>query len=1232
MSLVLELYVLHDARSKIQYINHNPIITVIELYDFIMDASLSSSRYSREGNANGGSYRGRGFRGGQHSSYRGGGPVRFDGASQSRQSARYAPYPARGAGRFHGLPQQQQQHQNQYYQPQSPPVTVDSSAVMIQTLTSMIAQMGDWAAAVKRLTELEPMDPTMMQQPQRGVVRILAKNIQDLVEFLCTEKNAPLFLTFDKSPTSSSIQDVAGPLVTLIVSCSATMPTQTSCYAGLTLAVEEYLAERQAIESESEASSTIQPTWKFEYQGFAQRCIDYACHRLFTHVDTILGLHTTMMNPKDFEDIFVDTFLRCKLILRYLALLTQVGLLTSYSGHEETILSMHPSSKDDLVMDESAHPWETVSTSMTLTHVLVLLTQCAKNAATKTTSSTASHNLWTNVSVLLSHLVLSTIPYGMSCIPSHVVYKILDEMESFLFSSHNSTLVTNRGESSPRYKSPFAPGKGIHAILLEHEQKDDPIDPAMDDEEEEEEEEEEDEGPVCADSLQDLFRTIRKLTQGFYDSMSCSSNNVLSTMTQFCFLWDQPWACLSRPSSDTNTNMNLEEQDKSPLVYTGKSMYMTLPHSCQFASILLSVKNAEKQLTSSSFQCHRIDGVIFGRLAMFENLADEENEETGGSPQEEINEILTPMDSYIKTFKSTDRYFLNDVTRDVLIAYRPKVSDTGIEKGSCKEAAEQLWAVHFLFSPKDHPSHGSQDFIQGIEYGIIETLLALLIQSPSTTLSNSCPLSHIYLSRVVLELIKYQPQVITPCLAVAVSITFEHVIPTLTPQARENFTKWFAFHLNNTDYQWSSDCWNLWAPYAVKGLATFHDQDASEEEDAVHSKRNSRGEFVSDAVHFMMELVSSPDIVATECIPHQRALVEFIGSSFHESGSVANKASNPVIATVEKALMDKIWKQKEDPTSIADYLIKETASLCQDDGAWLRTGMIIRSLFHPATSYRLRLDGYINSALEDVSHTSSSEDNTNDVLRDIGDTLLRYKNVIIAAVTRDASGDDSEGNAIQVVKGFFKGIFHALSRNVTGEGGNHESPGNDADDDRKMEGHVFIITEVKKLLSFSDSLFHACLVMLVKVDVVNEFSVLRWSLGDTRLECSPDNIHRVSDQWWKQTAAAISIGVSTRMIATDPDVSDIGKLFTIRVTLVTDFVKEMLKCASKFVEEMTVKQINPKHPSAWEVDLNEGLKNLKSLSIGFVISAVRDVKDISNHLKNSNASSVEELVESLGLK
>ena len=1218
-----------------------------------MDASLSSSRYNRESHTNNsGGYRGRGSRGGHHSSsYRGGGgggggggPVRYNNNHQN--SVRYAPYQARGGGRFHGSPPNHHHHHQQ--QPVTVPAApvVDPATVMIQTLTSMIAQMGDWSAAAKRVNELEFMDTsssttptttTTQQQPlQRDVVRILAKNIQDLVEFLCTEKNASIFLTFDDKTTaatassSSSSTDTttttttrldhaAGPMVSLIISCTATMPTQTLCYAGLTLAMEEFLTERQVQNTESSTTTTTtaiqSPTWKANYQGFAQRCIDYACHQLFTDLDILLGLQEDF-NPSNFEDIFVDTFLRCKLILRYLAILTQLGILTAYVGHEEKILSIYYISNEEVDnnnhMDDDHYDMENRTKPMSLTHVLAFFTQCAKNAWTRTTTSNTCRKLWTNVSVLLSTLVLSTIPYAMSCIPSHFIYMLLDEMESFLFSSSTHSTDIDRAQH-PRYKSPFTPGKGMYAILLEHEQRDDPIDGSiMDEEQEDEDDDDEDEadGPVCADSLQDLFRNIRKLTQGFYDSMSCSSNDSLANMTQFCFLWDQPWSCLSRTSSDSSMNIREPEQnDNRQLVYTGKSIYMIPPQSSRFLSIFSNVKNSDQILTMTAFQCHRIDGVVFGRLAMFENLADDDDED---QPADQTDNTQTPMDIYIKSFNTTDRYFLNDVVRDVLIAYRPKVTVTGVEKGSCKEVAEQLWSIHYLFSPKNQLPNSAQNWIRGIEYGMIESLMTLVLQSPSTALSNSSPLSRIYLSRVILELIKHQPRIITPCLAVAVSLIFEHVIPTLTPCARENFTTWFSFHLTNTDYQWSSDCWNLWAPYAVKGLVNENDKDALEDSSPILSKRNCRGEFVSDAVHIMMELVASPDIVATECIPHQRALVEFIGSSFHES--VTNKVHSPTLEDVEQALMEKIWKHKEDPSSIEDYLLKETTSLCQEERTWLRTGLITRSLFYPASTYRVRLDGYMKSALEDA--TISSENETNDILRDVGDTLQRYKNVIIAALTRDTSV-----------------VSDVLSRSVSGGQVDDLAVGNKLEEDKnKMEGYFFVITEMKRIMSFSDSLFHACLVMLVKMGIISEFSVLRWSLGERGLESSSDCYRRITKQWWKLSASVMSAGISTRMMTTDLDVTDDGKLLTLRITLVTDFVKEMLTYASEFIDKENLQQQHLKQPSAGEVELKEGLKTLKNLSVGLVISAIKEDKHIGDYLKNSNSVSVENLVESFGLK
>merc|ERR1711957_701112 len=109
-------------------------------------------------------------------------------------------------------------------------------------------------------------------------------------------------------------------------------------------------------------------------------------------------------------------------------------------------------------------------------------------------------------------------------------------------------------------------------------------------------------------------------------------------------------------------------------------------------------------------------------------------------------------------------------------------------------------------------------------------MFGLIVQS-----REQCAVRHTYLSRVLLELTRLRPLLISPALAVAMTNVFGDYMPALVPIARDNISRWFAFHLTNTDYQWPSAYWQMLEPYATS------------------TKPSSRGEFARRAIQVMVE-------------------------------------------------------------------------------------------------------------------------------------------------------------------------------------------------------------------------------------------------------------------------------------------------------------------------------------------------------------------------------------------
>ena len=182
----------------------------------------------------------------------------------------------------------------------------------MKQLSVMVSRVGEYKAETAAATTDEST------QTLRPVVAAIAKNISDLTKVVSKTSNLPTFLKFLPPPPAKEEstgmgfqrpppkpEDQAGPMAHLIVSCAATLPLQTPCYAALTLSVHAY----------SHNSSQ-------EYAGFANRCVTYAMQRLSHDMDTLFlvsNSHVSEARPK--------IACRIKLMLRYLALLGKLQVI-----------------------------------------------------------------------------------------------------------------------------------------------------------------------------------------------------------------------------------------------------------------------------------------------------------------------------------------------------------------------------------------------------------------------------------------------------------------------------------------------------------------------------------------------------------------------------------------------------------------------------------------------------------------------------------------------------------------------------------------------------------------------------------------------------------------------------------------------------------------------------------------------------------------------------------------
>jgi len=1079
----------------------------------------SSSHRRGGGGRGGGRGRGRGYNNNnrhRHHPYRrddhGGGRYGGGGGGRRHNDRNDGGGGRRGGGRHHGGNNNRgpRQPANRFT---TETKSVDPQYAMMKQLTAMVAKMGDLGGAAEVAATMgddvnnNSEAAVVMMRP---VVKAIGMNVSDLVEVLCGPQNAQLFLKFgdDESATTTTANnddnneeaneggdiaamnlndgeakeenDVkvinatkqAGTLSTLLVSCAYGLPLQTPSYAALTLGVD--------VKAPKET-----------HAGFAGRCVDLAMRCLGRDLDMALecrvasgvGAHakgddgiTIGENDKDNVRCLaertggcgngnqIDAYYRAKFLLRYLAYLTKIGIVAAEDGGDQSFLGL-----------------------------LQMLAQAATNAAhASANSNDEKKRALGRASRVLASLILSVLPYAMNNANAGGEKGLSSDTISDLVDVIESNVV---GQTS-NYSSDYDPGSGPLSILLKGELDDAHLAGEMEEEEEDEEEEEEeeengDQPAPCADTLQDLLRTVRKLVSS-------------SSSTRFALLGDSPWLALTMDAQSSS----MEEQEKVPMEYSGEQLVLDLvggeEDRCKSVPYLLSIDNADD---SVEIICRSLDGVVFGRLAIFDAPSDggDDDEED----EEDAEETNPNLESYTKSYSLGDRFFLADAIRDVLMCHRPMVSDAGADRNNAKEVAEQVWSISHLFLGADS---GDDSSSKGIEFGIIETLISLIVQCTpqGSGMPSSSPLNeHVYLSRVLLELTKLKPSLIPQAIVLAVSGMFEDFMPSLTTTARDNLGHWLSFHLTNTDYQWPKSYWEHWAPYAAI------------------DQRNSRGDFVAVALWSMATLSpEGPETVARECLP--------AGTSLVQSVFLNHKRSNVDVSSTETDLINRIWDTSEDPDSIrqhiiSDELLESYGSTIRsiDDNVdnsmsqpkvWWRTRLATRALFHPVSRENTRMISLAEKAwkkkasadgdndMEDEHPAEDGRDETEDILADLSDAIARFKPVLLAAVARDADAYDSE---------------------ATGK----------VDDDKLlMAGEVSILSEIGSLVSAWDSTAIFSLIeCLMKNQIVSSLAVATWALCD-----NADESTNVSPQWWKVVSLAVNKAITDALSKVESSSTDLG--------------------------------------------------------------------------------------------
>ena len=664
---------------------------------------------------------------------------------------------------------------------------------------------------------------------------------------------------------------------------------------------------------------------------------------------------------------------------------------------------------------------------MTVVGLLCVLVDAATAAAEQ-------HNN-INVVGILAVLVLSTLPYIKDYASAELVNeKIIQPLES-IFES---------------YKSTFTPGTGITSILLKEEQQEEDGD---DDEEEDDDDDDDDEGSsgqIC-DSLQDLMRATNFIRNG--------------EPTRFGLLTDSPWKGLTKQVAPI---VDGEQSEPQAVTYVEEPLYLAFTRSCQALGLLLQGEGNLK------LQCYSLEGVVFGRLPIFGSPPDPEDEDDEEDMDQEAKKN-EQLHAFTKGYTRLDRFFVAEALRECIISHESHVGKTGTLRGSAKHVAEELLSICFVFS-------GGETAAIGMEYAILETLLGLLSQC-----TESGSLRHIYLSRVILELTRLQPSRLSPALALAMTNLFQDYLPALSPTARENMSRWFSFHLINTDYQWPSAYWSHWEPYVVS------------------NKPGSRGSFVRSVLNLMTDNLSNPDLLVTECLPKDSALADHLFGISKTQAAVAPEDSP--ISSFEREVQRRLWDENEDPEILTAYLVGDdiastvggtmNSAVGDFNQIFWRTGVLTRAILDPARQEHERLKGSIDRARQPSDDMMDDDGaNAKDASSVVGDCIARYYEALSAAITKDVQDMDDS------------------------------TRGHKSQSELIVYAEAYLLGQVDSVASYSRGLMVNLVKTLFASRVVSGLGVIQWALGDTGVDMGSK---KVVERWWAYASIAAKMCVTSAL-------------------------------------------------------------------------------------------------------
>lgn len=615
-------------------------------------------------------------------------------------------------------------------------------------------------------------------------------------------------------------------------------------------------------------------------------------------------------------------------------------------------------------------------------------------------------------------------------------------------------------------------------------------------------------------------------------------------------------------------------------------MHLTIFPTCKSLTMLLFTGGQEDHqdpaVGSSSAQSpllllllskDDLTGAVFGRLPIFgpppnlqeDDKDDEEedmdnNDNPGAASAANKNIRLA---AYQKGFGVTDRFFVGEAVRDILLSHEPSVSDSGVERGSVKSAAEHVWSLAQLMTKSDDDDDALSAVNRvGTEYAIVETLFSLIAQCSQQ--HGASAFSLVYLSRVVLELTRLQPSILSPAIAAAVSNLFTDYMPALVPRARYNLSRWFAFHLIHTGYQWPTAYWKHWEPFVLYGWG------------------NSRGFFVKSCLEIMMENVSTPEYLVSNFLNglHNGSI---LGDHLLASSPSINSDTS-LLESFELDIKTRM-AMNETPEMILSYLVDDelaesvsgvfaTAAIEETNSAWWRTGLVLRGLLSPAAIEYERT----KSDLEKARRTSADDNDDmqgddggcrEDVLSGLLNAVVLYKSVLLGAMAKDS---ELQGAA------------------------------------ELAQCETFLLEQLEGVLFYSTALLNACIQAFVLEKLVTIESIFKWLLGDAGVE---EGNARVVLRWWEFATFALHLGMldvvagnASNAMTVDGDASH----RSMKASAVLQFLDPLLSYAVRQVGTLlssSAEKSKGKNFSPEEVNLVEGFKVVVTEAEAMYLSLLR---------------------------